>query len=196
MARNRIDRQRKQRPQLIIFVEGETEKGYVEAYKRDKGYGFIVKIARDKLIPDIITEARNENYDEHIKVICVFDCDRCKRNEDDNRDLILALSEQVKEESIVLIRSLPCFELWLLSHFQDISNSPVDCDYIGSKLKEHIFYKKGLIGGREFYNIHKDKFERAIRWSKRNCQMCKCPSTNMHELFEEIEKFYLENPRR
>lgn len=86
--------------------------------------------------------------------------------------------------SFKAIASVPCFELWLLLHYEDIQ-SPIPRDQVMERLKKHIpDYDKGAGG---MFAIARDKLETAMLRAellagKFNAYTDPEPFTGMHEL--------------
>jgi hypothetical protein len=82
------------------------------------------------------------------------------------------------------IASIPCFELWLLLHYEDIQ-APIHRDKVIERLKQHIpKYEKG---SGNVFAITNDKLEIATRRAhalsgKFNAHNGSEPFTGMHEL--------------
>ena len=135
-------------------------------------------------------EARLDEYD---RAFCVFD-----RDGHQNYDAAVARvaqSVERNEEKLVAITSWPCFEFWLLLHF-DYSAAPFNragrkspCERVISKLLNHIpNYTKGQ---RSIYDLLAAKTPDAIRHASRlnreNLQTGSTnPSTRVHELVEYL----------
>lgn len=128
---------RKTRPVYFVFCEGQTENAYINVLKSH--FKFPIEI-RSKVLGNGITAAKirrsiNEVVDwEKDKVFLLYDSD------------VEAINEKLKQISFAEpIFSYPCFEAWLLLHFQETLNTD-SCHDIVSQIKfHHPAYKKGEI---------------------------------------------------
>jgi len=137
--------------------------------------------------------ARNKDYDQ---IYTVFDRDEHRRYHE-AFDLISSkavnkLRNSAKQKvKITPVVSIPCFELWLLLHFQDVHHL-MPRDDIFNYLKNHLpGYNKGQ-GGH--YNLTVGNIGDAIRRSKRlsdgrNPRDDSQPYTNVYELIERLYAF-------
>jgi hypothetical protein len=119
---------RRPRKTLLIFCEGErTEPEYLDALKRQQavrdaaavdlrietGHGGSVP----RTLVSMAMAARSKALEEEAEIDefwCVFDVE-WPRNHPGLREAI----EQARQNNIQLAVSNPCFELWLILHFQD-----------------------------------------------------------------------------
>ncbi len=137
-------RQQPQRPVILVVCEGQTEEAYFRAVKAHYGRSSSVniKITRDRSDPVRMVEKgihdnRNGDFD---RVFCVVDGDKPDRVE-------LARKRIGKRENFDLIVSIPCFEVWLLLHFESSDAPFAECAAVCSRLKENAHipdYVKGL----------------------------------------------------
>lgn len=136
------------RPVILVVCEGQTEAAYFRAVKGHYGRSTTVniKIARDQSDPVSVVERgiRDNQHDDFDRVFCVVDGDKPDR-------AALARKRIGKRKNIDLIVSIPCFEVWLLLHFES-SDAPFDeCAAVCARLKEHI---PGYVkGGYDFASI-------------------------------------------
>jgi hypothetical protein len=119
---------RKPRKTLLVFCEGErTEPEYLNALKRQPrvrdtaAVDLRVETGRGGSVPRTLVsmamDARSRAIDEEGEIDefwCVFDVE-WPRNHPGLKDAI----EQARQNGIQLAVSNPCFELWLILHFQD-----------------------------------------------------------------------------
>jgi|ERR1039458_199365 hypothetical protein len=115
-----------QRPKLLIVCEGKvTEPNYFRAFARNEEIRLIeIDIAPEAGVPKTLVayavgrmreaareaqRQRDENlsYDE---VWCVFDVD--------DHPAIVEAKQQARDNGLMVAVSNPCFELWILLHFQ------------------------------------------------------------------------------
>jgi hypothetical protein len=143
-------------PRVLIVTEGEkTEPQYFDEVRKtlriaaahiaiaDSRYG-----TQPRQVVDYAADQFGERGKEFDAVFAVFDrddhrtyhdaleaCPRAKLRNDERRQITLHA-----------IPSNPCFELWLLLHYEDIQHL-FHRDEIYRKLKQHIpDYEKGLVG--------------------------------------------------
>jgi hypothetical protein len=127
-ARDKLVRRRpfrEPRPRLLIVCEGkETEKGYfLDLRHHEKSLidlevrpGGVPKTLVEKAVQlkrDAERQARREknSYLRYDHVWCVFDIDEHPH--------IADAKQQARDNRVELAISNPCFELWLVLHFQD-----------------------------------------------------------------------------
>ncbi|AQZ69655.1 hypothetical protein BKM31_56620 [[Actinomadura] parvosata subsp. kistnae] len=200
----RLDRpvgRRAPKKRLLIVCEGEVTEVEYFAGVRDYFRSLPVEILNCKVIglgrdPAAIVayairerdkkdkEARaqrdvNIAYDE---VWCVVDVDQHKTLD---QALVAARRGQVN-----LAISLPCFELWILYHFEDHA-AACDQERIRQRLRKHIKdYDKHL--GRDFPFVHHETArERACRADPEHCEPNRKgtnPSTNVWLIVEAIRR--------
>lgn len=184
---------------LWIFCEGETERNYfaqLKAVERIKGMQIRPVICEDKNIVGIVKYSinhlkHNRYFLKGDSVVYVFD-----RDKNTNEDFEEA-KKMVKNPNIQLILSNPCFEFWILLHFE-LYYEPVYPQLLKVKLQKHMgSYKKN---DPNIYNNTKDKIETAKEYSKKVYQMhidenrqilCEesNPSTMLFQLIELIQQY-------
>ena len=126
----------------------------------------------------------NEEYDQ---IYCVFDRDRHHHFE--------SASDQATNNGFNLARSWPCFEYWLLLHFefsrkpyQDAPNTP--CENCTRDLKRHLpEYEKNTAG---LFGSVVHLLEEAKQHAGRSAQDAEVtgdpnPSTEVHRLVEYLQ---------
>lgn len=184
-------------PRILIVCEGrKTEPLYFQEIRRYLG------INPENVVIDGNSPPAPVNVVEHAKqrfksdgnfdnVYCVMDRDEHTTFEKALQ--MINTSQKVPPQAIV---SIPCFEYWLLLHFEDTARpyaragdrSPADC-VIGD-LKMHLpDYSKGA--GDTFDKL-KGKLDEAIKRSKRIFEgvkeiQTKNPSTQIHILVEVLQ---------
>lgn len=183
---------------LWIFCEGKTEYNYfaqLKAVERIKGLQIRPVISQDKSVIDLVNYSIN--YLEHNRdflkgdsVVYVFDRDKNK-NEDFNK-----VKKIVSDPDLQLILSNPCFEFWILSHFE-LYYERIESKMLKIKLRKYMgSYKKN---DRNIYNNTKEKIQNAIEHSKkihkihmnRNGILCEesNPCTMIFRLIEIIRQY-------
>lgn len=122
---------RRPRKTLVVFCEGErTEPEYLDALKRQPPVRDVaavdlrVETGQGGSVPRTLVamaiDARSRAAEEEAEIDefwCVFDVE-WPRNHPGLADAI----QQARANSIKLAISNPCFELWLILHFQDYSS--------------------------------------------------------------------------
>jgi hypothetical protein len=140
MAGQRISNIRKTRPVYFIFCEGETEYAYINLLRSH--FRFPIEI-RSKVLGTSINRTKilrmlDGNIDwNKDKVFLIYDSD------------IESINTKLGQiEFAFSIFSYPCFEAWLLLHFE-ISIKSDSCDDITSQIRTYYpAYKKGEISLR------------------------------------------------
>ena len=131
-----------QRQVILIVCEGQTEEAYFNAvkafYRRSNTAN--IKIVRDrsdpvKIVEKGIRDSKNDDFDH---VYCVIDGDKPERT-------TLARKRIQKRKDIDLVVSTPCFELWLLLHFERCDAPFAECVEVCARLKVRLpDYVKGI----------------------------------------------------
>lgn len=186
------------KPRILIITEGEkTEKQYIEGYKRAcKNPRVAIEYGRGGAVPLTLVQraktrkqetdrqARQER-DENLKfeeVWCVFD-----RDEHPNFDQAI---EEARHSSIRLAISNPCFELWLLLHFNDAPGLQ-HRDKITEKLCSCVTGYNKSINYSVYAPGNKDASRRARQLDKQAelvGEAYRNPTTGMWQLVESIRK--------
>jgi len=175
-------RQQPQRQVILIVCEGQTEEAYFTAVKAFYGRSAAlnIKIARHrsdpvKMVEKGIRDNKNGDFDH---VFCVVDGDKSDRT-------ALARKRIGKHDDIDLIVSVPCFELWLLLHFERSDAPFAACAEVCARLKESLpNYVKGL--HYDFSSIA-PRIEDAIQNAKWlvGCNLA-TPATDVHHVLIRI----------
>ncbi len=126
------------------------------------------------------------------KVYCVFDKDT-----HDSYGIALTVIDNLKPKDVFkAVNSVPCFEYWLLLHFEYTTKPFVgngtksSCTNLIDDLKKYLpDYNKG---NREVYNEVSKQTSQAIAFSKRSLSQAIAhgtdnPATNIHELVEYLQ---------
>jgi hypothetical protein len=139
-------RRRQTRPiktKVLIVGQGrKTEPNYFRGLKREDAVTrkFAVSVKKGRgLSPEAAVEQaitlqqqaqnREETYD---KVWCVLDVEGPA-----NRASLGRAAKAAAENEIALCRSNPCFEVWLLAHFERRARAYSDCDAVIVQLNTH-----------------------------------------------------------
>ncbi len=194
---------------VLIVGEGITEERYFEAivkeYGLQKKYITVtassegsapLKVAKSTCKE--VEKAKNElNPYDH--VFCVFDGD-IKTGFKKAGDKILKTCKNMENKNDALACSWPCFEYWLILHFNN-SSSPFEregkksmSDVCESKLKKTYDsnYKKGDLKCLELY-MDKNKSQTAIKNAKSSRQRAETdgednPSSKVYKVLECLQK--------
>lgn len=135
-------RHQPQRQVILVICEGQTEEAYFRAVKAHYGRAATVniKIVRDRSDPlKMVEKAKRDNRnDDFDHVFCIVDGDKPDR-------IALARKRIGHREQCHLIVSMPCFEVWLLLHFERNDAPFAECAAVCARLKETLpDYVKGL----------------------------------------------------
>jgi len=185
---------------LIVCEGGKTEPQYFSKLRSDLKLNSLNVVITGEcgsdpcsVVNHAIKKAKSDgDYD---RVFCVFDKDRHPNYSD-----ALAKIQHTrlkKHQQIEAITSVPCFELWILLHFE-YTTHPFDsigkrsiCDSVVHCLKRYIpDYKKGRA---DIFHITKPYINTAIQNAKNTmvaAQSAKTnnPSTLVHELVQYLQK--------
>lgn len=187
MARRKT-KSRKVRPVIFVFCEGETEEQFVH-YLRSKYKCPIeirTKVSHTKVLKrgyiSRNTEGRLNQVND--RVFLLYDLDR--------EGLYEGLSKLKRAD---LISSNPCFELWLLLHYEDC-NGQKSSEQCITLLKRHIpDYEKGKkkvfdSRGAELSGRYSDAKERA-----KSKSIPDNPSTDVYRLVDLIRELSKDQER-
>lgn len=155
---------------ILIVCEGEkTEPNYLEAIRQQNrlASSHIKIINGDGTQPRQIVDFAEKTFLEskaYERVYAIFDRDSHTTYHDAlNRALQLDSkykNDESKTVRFIAIPSVPCFELWLLLHYQDVL-AFFERDVILRKLKVHIpDYAKGA---QNIYSLTEGRIEGAIQ---------------------------------
>jgi len=131
---------------VLIVGEGkETEPNYFRGLKQEdavkarfavtvkKGPGWSpVRIVEHAINLKNAATSRGEDYDE---IWCVLDVEGHTKRQSLNK-----AADMARENGITLCLSNPCFEIWLLSHFERKARAYYDCDAVVVRL--NTFWQK------------------------------------------------------
>jgi len=185
-------------PRALIVCEGaKTEPLYFEDFrefcKLSRGRVEIVGIGAN---PTSIVKFAEKEYNTNKKDGTPFDKVFCVFDKNSHADYDRALVQLKNKANFDAIVSVPCFEYWLLLHYND-STKPYQkagnksaCDRVISDLTEHIpHYRKGM--RNILSHIIKD-METAITNAKRTLAAAQKvntdnPSTTVHILINHLQ---------
>lgn len=180
---------RDSQPRILIICEGITERNYFEELRHKLSLTNI-EVARKPISAPINNVdfaikslRRDSDYD---RVYCVFD-----RDSHENFDRALVKARMPKKISTIV--SYPCFEFWLLLHFEMKTKPFPLCDAVIQrlKLKKHFpHYKKSM---PNLFEQFEDRLGDAIKNAKENRKLMrqinvKNPSTEVDKLVVYIQE--------
>ncbi len=201
MARRR--RNKKLIPSIAVVGDGKTEQHYFNGLKGEiKGFVSIKpdlpKHSDFEYVIDKAIELAKKPYDA---VFCVIDMDKVfadnKFSEYTLSKKRLSKRKEIKSK-IIFIENFPCFELWLILHFEYFSRHSTQCSAVENALKNYLpNYEKKDAFLKSVYRQVSDKgnFDRAIQNSgklfqrKEESESSSAPYSEMHFLFRKIEKY-------
>ncbi|HMT91588.1 RloB family protein [uncultured Thiothrix sp.] len=135
--------QRKPNKVILIIGEGQTEQAYFEAVRqvlRSPQLRLEIEPATSKSDPlNLVKKAKQRHKTgDYDHVFCVFDGDKPEEMQRARQQLDKA------DKAIRGFVSIPCFELWLLLHFERSDAAMPDCRQTEIRLKQHWqHYAKG-----------------------------------------------------
>lgn len=201
MARRRDVLQRRRhfldpRPHILVCCEGEvTEPSYFNGLKRE-GHNNLLHIEvkpgglAPKTLVDYAVELKHEaeqkarrleddnlRYDE---VWCVFDVDAHPH--------ILEAKQKAAANSMKMAISNPCFELWLLLHFED-QRKHIERHRVQSACRKHLPGYDKAVPFESVFPHHKEAVGRAValeKWQRSQRRPGGNPSTGVHLLTQQI----------
>ena len=171
-----------QRQVILIVCEGETEEAYfrnVKAHIRNPNTPNL-KIVRDRSDPvRAVERGIRENKDgDFDHVFCVVDNDRPDRT-------MQARKRIGRRDNFDLILSFPCFEIWLLLHFEQSDAPFAECAAACVRLQDHLpDYVKGLHFDFTVLTPRIDEAIENARWLAGLNLVT--PATDVHHLLNRI----------
>jgi hypothetical protein len=183
---------------VLIVCEGKkTEPYYINDFREEKklNKNSVQVIGHGKEPMALVNYAieKYSKYRDYDKIYCVFDQDEHIKYQSALDEIKL---HQQKGIPIHAIISIPCFELWLLLHFEFSTRAyrkegkKSAGDQLCSKLKEFIpDYTKGH---QKIYDITKSNLAIAVKNAKIIADQQSIngdnPSTNFFQLIEDLTK--------
>jgi hypothetical protein len=201
---------RKPRTRLLVLCEGQvTEPKYLKAFKHDHRSQLVeVEVVPECGVPKTLVEAavarkkdadrearrRGDPYLKYDEVWCVFDVDQHPN--------LPEAKQQAQANGLHVAISNPCFELWVLLHFQD-QRAHQERGQIQAACREHLpeFVKE--VPYEKIRPGYRDAVRRAQAledWQDQQQRPGGNPSTGVHELTGRIsnqgkEAFLLDRKR-
>jgi hypothetical protein len=183
---------------VLVCCEGKvTEPSYFNALKQMEHNSLLdVEVKRGGMAPKTLvdfavdlkqeaeTKARQGNDDnlKYDEVWCVFDVDAHERLPD--------AKQKANANEIELAISNPCFELWLLLHFQD-QRAHIERHQAQSACRVHMPRYEKEVPFEVVYPHHQEAVDRAValdEWQQQQGRPGGNPSTGVHLLTERIRE--------
>ncbi len=200
---------RESRDVFLIFTEGDIEEIYFKQYRTYKlksqnkiaihiynpEHTDPLGIVRDALAHKSRLNRREQEMFKDI--FCVFDLDRTATDESIKKNFEEA-KVLANKNNIKTVTSYPCFELWLLLHFEKFCKPDSCCKKVIDELKKHLnlyskdreeFEKSG------FFITYFDNIDEAIKSAKElesnknnygNEKKCPHTHTNIYKIIEKL----------
>jgi hypothetical protein len=175
----------------LAVCEGESELRYLTLLRAHMG------LSKDRLVLDqktgldpvrLVEHAiRRHKRDPFDIIFCAFDRDNPEKFDD-----AVSLCKQPPRhcKKLIAVTSVPCFEVWLLLHFEQTDRSFTNCHDVERVLKNpHIpSYKKGDETQLKPLIPYLGTAIRNAKWlESRSSQTNDNPSTKVHELVVKLE---------
>ena len=179
-------------PIIIIVCEGrKTEPNYIRAlveYIKINHASVKIEHGNDKPTPQQLVQKAREKmadygYTEGIDKTFIV-CDT------ENHTSLEAAKQDAKGNNITLITSNPCFEYWILLHFENTTKPYENCSSLTKYLKEKYTYKKdGTYKNGNFLSLINNNLDHAINRANQIKQNSDYTSgSDMPELISTIKK--------
>lgn len=178
---------------ILIVCEGKTESRYFRAMKQDRRISGVTVTESGSHRSDpgnILDQAKRHQREQersgepYDKVYCVFD----KDNHKDYESTLDSIGRQPPKGKFCAINSVPCFEYWLVLHYDYTTRAFRNCHEVIQVLKgHHPDYSKA----KDIFNHIHDKTGTAIEnavQSKRAASASGTdnPTTNVHKLVKTL----------
>jgi len=201
MPRRRDDLRRRKsfvepRTRMLICCEGEvTEPSYLNGLKGELRIRLVhIEVvpggANPKTLVDYAVEKKREaerqarrEKDDNLKydeLWCVFDVDA--------HEYVPEAKQKAEANKIELAISNPCFELWLLLHFQD-QRAHIERHHVQSACRNHMPGYDKEVPFDLVFPLYREAVERAEtlnHWQETRGCAGENPSTGVHRLTERI----------
>ncbi len=200
MSKARKQKTKSFKQSVLIVCPGLTEKGYINALKKDRYKGMsievIPKLGHADRFQDVFRSLREEFKYAKDSRLCFYlnDLDaisaQCK----------LAVYEQDRDKTIrascgklTVVDSMPCIEFWFRLHFTYTDRYYANWISLKPELRKFITdYDKNTAWAKRIYNDLKDRIDEAITNSEKTIQVKKtcgrdCSYTNMYELLKVLD---------
>lgn len=180
-------------PRFLVVCEGEvTEKEYVSHPRHTERIpinltveaGGTPKTPVETAVRLMKEAAKSQDPNDHFdQVWCVFDIDEHPKIPD--------ARQQAHDNGISLVISNPCFDLWILLHYQDL-RQPTHRHRVQSACRKHIPAYDKSPPCEELFERFPEAEERAIalnKWHATRGTDGQNPSTNAHDLVAKIRSY-------
>ena len=197
-------KQRKSRKVFLIITEGDIEKIYFSQYNQylnqnnsEVRINIFTSSHTDPLeivncaIKKIKTLKDPEIFE---KGFCVFDTDTIKDSKESEKKFRKAEALAYKHD-LGLITSFPCFELWLLLHFNNYNKPGSKCKTVIKELQNFLspyLKNKKDFERINFFHQYSDKLDNALNRAKKlesknnSSNSLDYPDTKIYRIFEAI----------
>ena len=178
-------------PRILIVCEGAvTEKEYFCYLHHAERIPIVLEIEAGGDPKKLVERAKSlqrearDSGDPFDQVWCVFDIDDHKR--------IADAKQQARDNGIGLIVSNPCFDLWILLHYQDLTQH-THRHKVQSLCRKHI---PGYVKSPpcdKLLQLFPEAEKRATalnKWHASRCTDGDNPSTNVHNLVAKIRSYH------
>ncbi|MCX2732911.1 RloB family protein [Saccharopolyspora sp. NFXS83] len=169
---------------LVLCGAAETERQYFCALRSHlRTLAVDVQFESEAVDPvTLVSKAkrwRNRNPDAYDEIWCVVDVDEFD---------IDAARAAAKQAKIRLAVSNPCFEYWLLLHFEDYDGALPDCATAERRLKRYVrHYRKASIVFDDYKEGLADARARAERRCEHECEHQRNPSSGVWRLVDVMD---------
>lgn len=186
------------RPRILIVCEGtQTEPTYFEGLKKEEAVRLVEIVVEDsggvpktlvaraaKLKRDAekLSKRRRDNTLRYDEVWCVFDIDA--------HPGVSEAKIQARDNGIALAISNPCFELWILLHFQD-QTAHIERSDAQRACRRHLKTFKKAVAYSDLRDGYEEAVGRAVELDKqqeRNAQEGANPTTWVYRLTERLRE--------
>lgn len=204
MRKNRTKKATRYKSVIRIYCDGETEKHYLNSLKTDKYNGLTIEIkpglgASDRF-EDVFDEIGQlldaDEAEQYRRIFYLKDMDTVynqgKIGKFQNGALKLFRKKHAANR-LFIIDSRPCFEFWLLLHFDGKDRLLHNYEEVKFELCNHLSdYCKETKYSVKLYGKLRDKLEKAIKYSKSICEKQREPGeefsyTFTHRVIEELD---------
>ena len=181
---------------ILVLAEGSTERIYFTGLRTRKStVKIVVPSSRPTDALGLVRicaehmKMKGIDVDQGDMAICVFDVAG-----NDERNLTQAI-RMARRSGILLALTNPCFELWYLMHFRDVT-TPLSCAEVHRCLKAHIKNYKKTETYRDLLDpLRIGAINRAREaWSEGiERSIPSNPGTNMHIVLSELDQLIQRN---
>ncbi|MDR3621320.1 MAG: RloB family protein [Paludisphaera borealis] len=178
-------------PVVLVVCEGErTEPDYLKGYERAcRNTRVSIKTESKRTTPEGLVKKAVELRDKAVADEAAYDSVWCVFDVDDHPSLPRA-KDQAHAGRIELAISNPCFELWLLLHFQEHPGMQ-DRRRVKAMLRKHVPHYDKAVDYTTYATSHPHADKRAERLdqaAEKANEPGRNPSTGVYQLIRIIEK--------